>query len=205
MFEFFIALFGGLFYTGKILSDKSKINKAEHDFNERAELDKAIRKDVEASYEQCEAVKNKLLSGKFIDEVYKELEDDFKFVYGDDFDITKGLYLCKGQKMPSSMVTTECRNRKYYWAYNLLLSHQGKADWDAFAFGFILGGIQTVEDDIRFCQRIEQNLNDNGVGLKLYLNPKYSTYTKSYDYSPCAKYMVFEHQLVRKEIGKRLW
>ena len=64
MFEFFIALFGGLFYTGKILSDKSKIYKAEHDFNERAELDKAIRKEVEASYEQCEAVKNKLLSGK---------------------------------------------------------------------------------------------------------------------------------------------
>lgn len=185
MFEFFIALFGGLFYTGKILSDKSKIDEAERDFNESVELDKAIRKEVEAPADVVASVKQKVYKTTFA-ELRNELKDDLMFVYGENYE-------------------TVCKGITNYWAYNLLLSHMGKADWDAFAFGFQLGGEKTISNDIKFCQRIEQNLNDNGVGLKLYLNPKYSTYTKSYDYSPCAKHMVFEHKLFKKSLGKRLW
>ena len=91
MFEFFIALFGGLFYTGKILSDKSKINKAEHDFNERAELDKAIRKEVEAPAEVVASIKKKVYRTTFA-ELREELKDDLKFVYGENTKLYAKVY-----------------------------------------------------------------------------------------------------------------
>ena len=185
MFEFFIALFGGLFYTSKLLSDKSKINDAERSFNEGVELDKVIRKEVETSADVVESIRRKVYKTTFAD-MKDELKDDLIFVYGENYE-------------------SVCKGISNYWACNLLLSHIGKVDWDAFAYGFQLGGEKTVAEDIRFCQRIEQNLNNNGIGLKLYLKPKYSTYTKSYDYNPCAKHMVFEHKLFNKSLGKRLW
>ena len=90
MFEFFIALFGGLFYTGKLLSDRSKINDAERSFNEGVELDKVIRKEVETSADVVESIRRKVYKTTFAD-MKDELKDDLIFVYGENYES-----VCKG-------------------------------------------------------------------------------------------------------------
>lgn len=203
MFDFFIALFGSLFYGKKIASENSKVKAFERNTKEQTELNNSIRAKIEASSELSQATKDRLLKGKCVNEIYNELKDDFKFVYGENVDIEKELRLPSNYKLTEKSIF-DSPNKKYYWAYNLLLSHQGKVDWRVYSYGFQLGGTNTLEIDIKFCQRIEQNLNGNNVGIKLYLKPQYSTLSETYDWSPCAKTMVFEHQLFEGN-GKRLW
>lgn len=201
MFEFLLALFGGISYAGKIYSDNAKVSAERLRTIKAIELNKIIGNNVKASYELQESIKGRILGGKSADKILEELHDDLRFVFGEDVDITKSFHLPIG-RVGRDFIRA---GSDAYWAYHLLLSHQGKVDDDTYDFGFCLGGTRTVEKDIRFCHRIEQNLNRNGAGLKLYLQPKYSTYTKSYDWNPCAKYMVFEHQLYSRALGKRLW
>lgn len=211
MFEFFIALFGGLFYSNKFMSEKSQRREADRQFNEHWKLNESIGQMIVASPELRKEVKDRLFklrskTTEYIDAIYDELEDDFKSVFGEDVDIRKKLRLMTGANTNADKVLYNAPNRIYCWAYLLLLSHKGKVD-DALAYshGFQLGGKDTLDRDIRFCQRIEQNLNDNGVGVRLYFEPKYSPDTKTYNHDPCAQRLVFEHQVYNKSISRRLW
>lgn len=183
--DFFIAFFGGLFYLCKIVYDKTIIQREEKKFQDYSRYDDAIRANIEASYELSESIKQKLIKTPKNDMI-DELKDDLMFVYGENY-------------------KSVCKYVPYYWAYNLLLSRLGKVDDEAFMFGFRIGGKDTFQEDIKFCQRIERNLDDHNVGLKLFLKPKYSPYTKSYDYEPYYKDMVFEYKLFDPQLGKRLW
>jgi len=204
MFEFFLALFGGLFYSGKLSSDKSKVEKQKKSATQRIEQDADIGKRIVVTNEAKESVINRLTCGDYTEDIYEELRENLEFVF-ETSDVKKS-FLVPTVKIRPDAILRDTSN--VYWAYHLLLSHIGKVDWITYSFGFQLGGEQTVNRDIRFCQRIEYNLSKCNGGyddLKLFLNPKYSTYTNDYDWKPCAKTMVFEHQLVRKELGKRLW
>lgn len=211
MFEFFIALFGGLFYSGKFMSEKSQCKEADKQFNERCKLNESIGKMVVASPELQKEVRDRLFkcrgkSQEHIEAIYDELRDDFEFAFGKPVNMSEVLWLSTVANMNQGKMLYKAPNRLYCWAYKLLLSHKGKVD-DTLAYsnGFQLGSKDTLERDIRFCQRIEQNLNANGVGVKLYFEPKYSPDTKTYNQDPCAQRLVFEHQVYNKSISRRLW
>ena len=210
MFEFFIALFGGLCYAGKFMSEKSQYKEADRQFNERNKLNESIGKMAVASPELQKEVRDRLFkcrgkSKEHIEAIYDELRDDFEFAFGKPVDMSKVLWL-SDTNMNQGEMLYKAPNRIYCWAYELLLSHKGKVDNIlAYSHGFQLGGKDTVERDIRFCQRIEQNLNANGVGVKLYFEPTSNPYTQPSNQNPCAQQLVFEHQVYNKSISRILW
>lgn len=210
MFEIFIALFGGLYYSGKLISEKLQHMEAERQYNERQKLDESFDKMVAASPELKREVRDRLFkcygkSQEHIEAIYDELRDDFEFAFGKPVDMSKVLCLLT-MNMNQGEMLHEVPNRTYRWAYELLLSHKGKVDETlTYPFGFQLGGENTLERDIRFCQRIEHNLNVNGVGVKLYFEPRYDPYTKTYIQNPCGQRLVFEHQVYNKNNSRRLW
>lgn len=206
MIDFFIALFGGIFYGTKLLSERLSNSEYNRRSEERKNINESMKQKIVASEELSQEAKEKafLTKGKtaeYIRSVYEELEDDFKFVFGDDVDIKNLLYLDHNINYNTTLV-----NRSVHaLAYELLLSHKGKVDWGPYIMGFQLGGSNTIERDIRFYQRLEHNLNANGAGVKFYFEPKYSPDTKKYDYDPCYRCLVLEHQVINKNVSKRLW
>ena len=93
MFEFFIALFGGLFYFGKLMSEKSQCKEADRLYNARIKLDETIGNMVVASPELRKEVGDRLFkcrgkSQEYIEAIYDELRDDFEFAFGKPVDMS---------------------------------------------------------------------------------------------------------------------
>lgn len=201
--DFFIALFGGIYLLWQCASDKIKSNNSKLEYESYRKYSEDIAKIVVASGEEAYEAKQRLLGGKCVDEVYDELEEDFKFVYGQDCDIRKILPLPKNYSLVACPFKNYTRND--FWAYSLLLAHQGKVYKSSYDFGYQLGGIDHYKNHIKFCQLIEKHLNEHNKNLKLYLEPKYSTYTKSYNMNPMAQVVKFEHQIYKYSPKIRLW
>lgn len=168
MIDFFIALFGGIFYGTKLLSERLSNSEYNRRSEERKNINKLMEQKIVASKELSQEAKEKafLTKGKtaeYIRSVYEELEDDFKFVFGNDVDIKNLLYLDYNINYDTTLV-----NRSVHvLAYEFLLSHKGKVDCEPYIMGFRLGGSNTIERDIKFYQRLEHNLNANGAGVIL--------------------------------------
>lgn len=202
MFDFLIALFGGLYYGGKIASDRAFKQASDQRFRNYQALDAEIRRKVEATYEEERAIKERLLCGKYADEIYDELHDDLVFIFG-DVDLRRKFYI------PNKIRFGELGGVRSntYWAFQLLLAHQGKISSVSYSCGFPLGGIDDTQERIKLCQRIEYNLQKHHSDLRLVLNVGVRDDERKYN--PCAKNMILEHKFLFvhrvKDPRARLW
>ena len=162
MFEFFIALFGGIFYGNKYSKEKSSMIKAdkrlEDIFIKRANL----QKELEASNDLSDKIKNYIACGRNYDTICKELENEFKYIFGVKW---KDILTIP----PDCSCTFSLPSEHGYWVYHLLLAKQGKMDNWAILSGYPIGGIKDKDMNIKFAQCIEFVLNEQGKDIKLAL------------------------------------
>ena len=148
MIELFIALFGGLYYLIRYVIDKSKGREFDREVEKREIIRKKIESKYVADYDLMSWVRNLAENRNNYDKVCKILEDDFRFVLGDGW-------------------RTSLLRLRYdlytYWAYHLLLAKKGKIDNFVPFSGYIVGGIDEKDIDVKFAERIEQLLVKSGA------------------------------------------
>ena len=159
MFDFFKALFGGAYYIGKLSNEKSRIREYDRKWEAYQSLYNRTLSRIGASPQTCQAVTNKILSGKYYDEICEKYKDDFRFVLGVNWKeslLIPPVVRCteKALYQPSSHV---------YWVYHLMLASQGKMDDWALHSGFSIGGRNVAKTDIKFAQCIEGQLLNAGI------------------------------------------
>lgn len=181
MFEFFIALFGGLFYGNKYSNEKSKLKA----YDERRAIHEATYNDVQsryvASYETERWAKDFVSSGEHYDEICSWFAEEFRYVLGKDWK--------EKLRIPTKFLPMSCIYGKQYpwsmpsahimWVYHLLLAKQGKIDHGVPGFGYPIGGINDKDTSIKFAECIEGQLLNAGVrGVRLALELDYICSTK---------------------------
>lgn len=169
MFEFFIALFGGLFYLCKYCNEKFK----EASFDERQMTYRAIRNSIESRYvlndEAEREVKNFVSSGEHYDEICSLFAEEFRYVFGEDWKekliIPKLLFpiKCTCSKKITPFPLPMLPSVHSTWVYHLLLAKQGKIDHTVPGFGYPIGGIKDKDMCVKFAECIEKQLINAGV------------------------------------------
>lgn len=188
MFDFFIALFGGLFMGKKVASDNRSVKQYERKAEDSKKMNEDFRVRVGASHELEQEIAARILSGTETDAIYTELEEDLQFILGDASLRRKFAIPTR----PRHGGIGDYRDPAY-WALQLLLAHKGKVSWNAYLYGFPIGGEAEKDRNIKICQRIEYNLQANGVDVRLVLKP--GTKNDNLRWNPCGKNIIFEHQL----------
>lgn len=161
MVDFFIALFGGLYYGGKYLNEKSK-SKA---YDRRVALYNATRNRIEsyvADYSTEQWAKNFVLSGKNYDKICDWFANDFRYVLGSDWKSklqipTHSMYVARGMNPWSDP------RAHVMWVYHLVLARRGKIDSRIPSYGYPIGGSKNKKKAIKFAKRIEERLHSAGV------------------------------------------
>lgn len=177
MFEFFIALFGGLFYTNKYFNEKAKLKA--FDFRQKEQL--ATLADIESKYsaslELEQWAKDFISSGDHYDEICTWFAEDFRYALGRDW---KEKLLIPTEFLPMTRIY---RKQDYpwvmpsahvMWVYHLLLAKRGKIDHWAITSGFPIGGLSEKDMNVKFAECIEGQLMNAGVrGVRLALELDY--------------------------------
>lgn len=173
MFEFFIALFGGLFYGGKYSKEKSKLK----DYEQRRMIYDSTYDSISsrymASFETEHWAQDFVSSGKHYDELCDWFADDFEYVFGTNW--KEILHIPPIHPAPKTFI--EISNHGT-WVYHLLLAKQGKIDHGVFGYGYPIGGVNEKDMTVKFAERIERQLLNagvHGVRLALELDIKYGT------------------------------
>ena len=160
MLDFFIALFGGLFYRTKLASDKSKIK----DFDDKLSNDNQRRNELKskykASYELLNKIERYLISGKNYDEICNNFADDFEFVYGSNW--RKKILIPHGYRGKPDSIYFPLSD--VYWVYNLILADNGKMDVFKMYDGFVVSSIDNQDRDRKYAQCIAKRLEIRGAG-----------------------------------------
>ncbi len=169
MFEFFIALFGGLFYGNKYSREKAKEKEY---YNERISRE-SLYNDILARYgasSKLESDTRELIKDtkRFKDVCFDLLSEDFFYAIGADW---------KERVFPSRIMLRPDDFKSYIpfyyisdWAYHLLLARSGKIDRMRLTNGYTIGGLDYKDIDIRFAECIEKHLINSGVqGVRLAL------------------------------------
>lgn len=161
MINFFIALFGGLFYGGKYISERSK-DKA-YDMNMQLydkRFDK-LKSQITVYDDVAIPLKEYILSGEHFDEICEEFAADFEFVLGEDWK--------SKLQIPPNPLRLDPRNRDAYsfsipanhltWVFRLMLASQGKMYIiDLMGHSLSIGGFRDEEICLKFAQRIEMHM-----------------------------------------------
>lgn len=175
MFEFFIALFGGLFWGGKIHKEKSETKRAQSDFEttmairnaRRSEFErKVIDRELEADLEDF--VYNTSNYDKVWSEVSKAFDempwkpDDEKFICicpeAVDAVFGKGTYTKKQKEQIAANYRKE--------ALRIMMANRGKLMWNDARFG-----IHTIGDGAP-TTRIAEQWNKETANFILWINQK---------------------------------
>lgn len=173
MFEFFIALFGGLFYGGKYINETQALKNCD----KQRELHALTYNDIQTRYvadlQTEHEVRDFISSGKHFEDLCNWFQDDFRYVFGDT-------WRDKLQIPPKHPVL----NFKFYkkddlfslpnnhitWVYHLLLAKQGKIDHKVLSNGYPIGGVNEKDITVKFAECIERQLLNSGVqGIRLVL------------------------------------
>lgn len=167
MLDFFIALFGGLYYGGKYAHEKSKLNKC----NYKALLRQKQRDDLRSllciSTEKENCVKEYILSGSHYEEICDNFAEDFKFVFG-----SKWIDMLRIPPLPPVLDPKIYKDEAcyfdnpynhIYWVYRLMLASKGRMDSWSLAMGMpIRGDKENREMGIKFAHCIERRLRQSG-------------------------------------------
>lgn len=167
MFELFTALFGGLYYGGRYLSDKS--NQSSYD--SRMKKWEYTRKNIEFKYvaspELEEWAKAFISNGKNFEDICNWFEDDFEYALGknwrDELRIPPRPPVLNPKIYKSDAYSFFMPINHITWVYYLLLAREGKIDSRIPAFGFPIGGINEKDMCIKFAECIERRLIDAGA------------------------------------------
>lgn len=178
MFNFFTALFGGLYYGGKYLKEKAKDNEA----NRRINNNKILRADIEskfsASLQEERQAKEYILSGDNFEMICEKFSNDFEFVFGsqwkDILDIPpKPTYrIPVAGRYTNHDISLPCNH--IYWVYSLLLASQGKIDRWRLLQGLLVGKAN-YNMSIKFAQCIEKHLRKYDSSIMLVLEQPVET------------------------------
>lgn len=162
MFNIFTALFGGLYYGGKYISEKSKTKRADQETELLFRKMDSFKSKHSASYEMETQIKEYIMCGKNFEEICDTLSYELKDVLGKDWknnlDIPNGYRVNYGCFYPEQHI---------YWVYHLLLSKKGKLDRWAINSGYSVSAINTRQRNIKFLQHIENNLRMCGSYVTL--------------------------------------
>lgn len=121
MFELFIALFGGLFYGTKILSEKSSLKASNARRKRRSEVLRSLFCDTAT---ECRVIDSLAKSdSRFV--VLNTIADELKYLFGDDWMD----YYKPGIDLPSNYISTSKSYKTglpWWMAENILVAKQGK-------------------------------------------------------------------------------
>lgn len=158
MFNIFTALFGGLYYGGKYLSEKSEIKKINYDIETQSNKMESYKSLYSASYDMEYELQEYIMCGKNFEEICntlcKELEDVLGKNWKSEIDIPNGHRVNYGCFLPDQHV---------YWVFHLLLSKEGKMCGSSMYSGHSIAASHTKDRNIKFLQHIENNLRERNI------------------------------------------
>ena len=158
VFVFFAILFALLAYGIKaIYDDFTTVDEGKMAKEENARM---LKTKARSPLWAEDAIAKWIRSGGRYDDICKEFEEDFKFIFGASWKSR-----LKIPPLPGNYCFYTPGNHMY-WVYRLILAARGKLDHSFFYGGYELGGTQT-EVYIRFAQRIEHHLVKNGIDIRL--------------------------------------
>lgn len=173
MFEFFIALFGGLYYGGKFAKEKSDMRA----YDKRHKSWQAMRDEIErqcaSTFEVEQWTQEFIASGEHYEEICEWFADDFEYALGSDWKARLRIprpgvpmsALYEPHSTPFAVPASHAM-----WTYHLLLAKNGLIDRWNMTMGFPVGGIGDTDMSIKFAERIERHLINAGVtGIRLAL------------------------------------
>ena len=169
MFNLFIALFGGMYYGSKSTYEKGKLKK--YDDNQKNFQDKLsrIRAIYRATSNRTQMIKEKILSGRYYEEICSKYEEDFKYVFGqrwnDILSIPPKPPVLDPKLYKSDAYSFRVPANHICWVYHLMLADEGKLDdWVIYpTSGLLVGGLDDIEMCTKFVRRIEQHLIRRGI------------------------------------------
>lgn len=167
MFEFFISLFGGLFYGNKYRNEKAKLKA----FDERQKAYSLTRDDIEAryvaNYELEKWAKDFILSGQHLEDICNWFAEDFRYVFGaywkNKLQIPPKPPVLNPQIYKQEAYSFMLPVNHITWVYHLLLAKKGKIDHGVPGFGYPIGGINEKDMTVKFAECIEGQLLNAGV------------------------------------------
>lgn len=177
MFNFFTALFGGLYYASKHTHEQAKLNEYEQTAAAKEKCRDSLKATLCTSFQNEQNIKNYILSGHNYDRICEDFSSDFKFVFGSHWKS-----ILKIPPLPPVLDPKIYKEDAYsfyvpanhiYWVYRLILASKGKADNGLLTQGYIVGGVPEKEISIRFAQCIERRLINSGrTNIRLVLEQK---------------------------------
>lgn len=186
MFEFFIALFGGLYYGGKYSREQSRDLTAQKRIENHKKQRAQIEQCFAASYQEEQEAKNYILSGDNFKDICNKFADDFKYVFGNGW--TKVLRIPPRAPVLDPKVYRDDAFSFYipvnhiYWVYALELASRGKVDRWMLSSGYSIGGISDSDIHIKFTQRLEMYLRRYSPDVKLVLEQTHENITPTTPY-----------------------
>ena len=180
MLEFFLALFGGAYYAGKFLTEKSANKAADFSREQRKKLQDECLSKYAASYELSQQVKKDVIGGDLYDYITTEFAQDFQFALGDGWKdmlkIPPKVHVANLKNYDSYFMIGSNPSRDIDWVYHLILAEHGKMDtfamWDGYYIGGYLGNINArayTNTSIKFAQCVERRLRAAGADIRLAL------------------------------------
>lgn len=156
MLDFFIALFGGLYYGGRYLSEKT----SERNYDKESAARKEFREYLQTTYcvDYQERVRIRGYINTHRDDVYEEFKEELIYVLGDDFrsEFDKPL--------PPNCGSYVWPGDPNVWLYRLVLASKGKIDDDLGIWhGESVGAPQHRGWNLRFAEMIQKRLCEAGV------------------------------------------
>lgn len=159
MFGFFTALFGGLYYSGKYISESIKEHNSDvSQLNYTLYVEK-MRNEICASYGELYECEEYVLNGINRNKVLDEFKDDFYFVFGEEW-LEKVSFSFHPQHKQQWIPSTHL-----YWMSQMALAKRGKVSPMVFMHGLSLGDNKDSERNLRFAQRVERYLHQSGVNI----------------------------------------
>lgn len=161
MFDFFIALFGGAYWTGKFAHEKSICNSYERNRKTADEINLRLRATLPQELEIEQRLKNPQTRDEALEEISSELHEIYGNTWRDEFN-------------DDSRFDKDIGFIYSPWgkAFHLLLSQQGKLP-RMFSYNYSLGGLgeQRMNFVIQTCQIIERNIQKIYPELRIMFVP----------------------------------
>lgn len=167
MLEFFIGLFGSIYYGARLGSERRRKKAADARWEAMLAEKDAFRKKYEATLELEEELGNWVRNPKNFDEICWMLHDELVAVYGEEY--REKLHIRTDRAAGEPFLSLYSFSVEDIddgdWITHLLLAKMGMIGSNFWFEGYALGPKNTSEHAkrIEYCRQIEKNLIEHGV------------------------------------------